>query len=91
MPAKPSLDFWKRHLDITETEKIYGRDLNKKRFLVDRQNIQKIENLKKLLCHYISKNRHYFNKEVTKLPEYEATAPFHLESFRFADTFLDDT
>lgn len=44
--------------------------------------------MKRILSHYISNNRFFFNKEVIKIPEYEKSAPFYVDSLKFADVFL---
>lgn len=41
-----------------------------------------------MLCYYVSNNRKYFNKEVIKIPSYEKSAPFFVDTLKFADHVL---
>ncbi len=54
------------------------------------QSAKNLPKLKGLICHYISKNKKYFNKEVISLPNYEKSAPFFIDTMRFADDILPD-
>lgn len=51
------------------------------------QNIPKIKNL---MCHFINSHKKFFNKDVVKIPSYEKSAPFYVESMGFADRYMDD-
>ena len=42
------------------------------------------------MCHFINKHKRFCNKDVIRLPKYEKTAPFFIDTMNFADNFLDD-
>lgn len=51
------------------------------------QNIPKIKNL---MCHFINNHKKFYNKDVVRLPGYDKSAPFFVDSMTFADKYLDD-
>lgn len=54
------------------------------------RNYESIPQIKQLLCGFIDTHKKLRNKDVVCLPHYERTAPFAVETMKFADSKMED-